>query len=130
MATSWQLLNAVSTTTSTPTVYHEADGRCYSGSGTSGSQIDLILVTVPDSGTTSASISFAPRTGGINALDESDTRVTQVPSGHAGTATWSASGTTTTITFSVPTSGNEWGWNFENPNLPEPLHVKVKLGRP
>lgn len=129
MATSWQLLNAVSTTNSTPTVYHEADGRCYSGSGSSGSQIDLILVTVPDSGTTSAAISFAPRASGINALDENDTRVTQEPSGHAGTATWSASGSTTTITFSVPSSGSEWGWNFENPNLPEPLHIKVKIKR-
>lgn len=130
MATSWHLLNTVSTLTSAPTVYHEADGRCYSDSGTAGVQIDRFHVDVPDSGTSSVVIYFAPRSGGIAALDESDTTITKVPSGHAGTATWTAAGTTTTITFSVPSSGVEWGWDFVNPNLPEPLHVKVRIRRP
>jgi len=130
MATSWQLFNNVSTVTSAPTVYHEADGRCYSGSGTAGTQIDRIQIDVPDTGVSSVTVSFAPRAGGISALDQNDTTITKVPSGHSGTATWTTSGTTTTITFSVPSSGEEWGWDFVNPNLPEPLHGKVRIKRP
>ena len=131
MATNWHLLNTLSTVTSAPTVYHESDGRCYTGSGSTGSQIDVIRVDVPDSAVTSVAIYFEPRTATVPVLDENDTTIIKVPSGHAGTATWSLAGSTTTITFDVPSSSvTEWGWEFINPNLPEPLHIKIRVKRP
>lgn len=124
MATTYSMVTLIP-----PELYRDNDGTCYSGSGSAGTLVDTVSIEVTGTGSTVA-LTVVPRSSGVNAPIENDTTVTRVPSTHGGAHAWSTSGTTTTLTFDVPGSGVEYGWDFDGTLTPTPLKIKVRVKRP
>lgn len=75
------------------------------------------------------SIVLSPDTSGY-VLDETESDPTKDPARHDGALTWTNSGTTTTLTFTVPTSVNtSWDWIFGDLTPPVALKMKARIKR-
>jgi hypothetical protein len=95
----------------------------------SGYPSELIAIVEADADTSTVTIELTPDNSGYT-LSESASTPTRSPLTHAGTLTWTNSGSTTTLTFSVPSAvREEYGWDFGLGEPPVALKMSNKIRR-
>ncbi|PCC73988.1 hypothetical protein SAMN02745121_07724 [Nannocystis exedens] len=114
--------------TASATLYYNAEGLTYTGTGTSGTYVCEAEFTANG---TPVQIFLHPRTTDVLPLDESLVTVRRSP----GTPTneWApAVGFDVTLTFPVPSSPSSqpYSWEFIGTTQPTPLKLKVKVKPP
>lgn len=109
------------------TLYYNNSGDCYDAQ----SGGDLVEQIELQSSNSTVSLDLAKQSSTVPDLSQSLTSETKVPATHQGNAVWSDDeGANITITFDVPpTSGVEWGWDYDRATLPVPLRLKVRVHR-
>jgi hypothetical protein len=95
----------------------------------SGYASELIACLEVAADTSTVTVELTPDNTGYT-LSEAASTPTRSPITHAGTLSWTADGSTATLTFSVPTAaGTEYGWDFGLGEPPVALKMSNRIRR-